>query len=507
MNKGSTLYRFFNKKCEFAIEKDGQIYTEPVISKYSEYMLGFRGLEFGTVQKYIRSIHRYWVYSLYFSGRNGEDFERHIREYRNALKKGFVITKTVINKEFGIRTQREIFESKKIRGYGFEFMALESYFDFMINDDTKPLKDTHIDDRAWFYLGKTDMKALRSREKHSKGSGYGLKAKGIARDVLSPKLTFFTKYKNIKGEVDNEPNGGSDTFPLEHYDRLLEVSDDRAKLLYLLCGAASARRSQALQLTKYDVDLKNRDVYLTDPTSDRAPLKDGKVFLGQPGRRSLLWDKHKIDFEVGKYKKISSKYPIPTLDSKDRSMFFIMPKYESIFFEVYQRLVKKIDPKYPMIFQTQGESDDPIWLPSNVSEQFNRNVEKINEKYGLSINLTNGIHSLRHMFGVFMANMAYCLESTLPKRGEIELPNKEIKNVVELFKVFTAKRMGHAHISSADRYFRPDEIVDLYVRDIIVKNIEIVNDFRGNIDFYPEESPIKTNYKTDKTLEAKKEIS
>ena len=185
-------------------------------------------------------------------------------------------------------------------------MALESYFDFMINDDSKPLADAHLYDRTWFYLGKTDMKALKAQEKHSKGSGYGLKAEGIAREVLAPKLTFFTKYKNIKGESDNDPNGGIDTFPLEHYDKLLEVSDDRAKLLYLLCGAASARRSQALQLTKYDVDLMNRDVYLTDPTSDRAPLKNGKVFLEQPGRRTLLWDKHKIDFKVGKYKKISS---------------------------------------------------------------------------------------------------------------------------------------------------------------------------------------------------------
>ncbi len=497
------MYKFFNKKCEFAIEKDGQVYTEPIISKYSEYMLGFRNLEFATVQKYIRAIHRYWVYSLYFPGGNSEDFGKHIRVYHNALKKGFAITKTVANKEFGIRTQRELFKSKKMADPSFEFLALESYFDFMINDDTNPLSDAHINNQAWFYLGKTDMKALRVQEKHSKGSGYGLKARGMARDVLAPKLTIFTKYKRIKAEQESDPVSGTDTFPLEQYDKLLEVADDRAKLLYLLCGAASARRSQALQLTKYDVDLKNKDVYLTDATCNRAPLKDGKVFLGQPGRRELLWGKHKIDFEIGKYKKISSKYPIPTLDCKDRSIFFIMPKYESMFFEVYQRFLKKINPRYPMIFQTQGESDDPIWLPSHVNKQFNRNVEKLNEKYSLSINLTNGIHSLRHMFGVFMANMAYYLEATLPKRGEIELPNKDIKNVVELFKVFAAKRMGHSHVASVDRYFRPDEIVDLYVRDIIVKNIEMVNDFRGNIDFYPKESPIKTNYKPDKMLGTK----
>jgi len=476
---------------------------EPTISKYSEFMLGFKNLEFGTAQKYIRAIHRYWVYSLYFPSDNSENFEKHIREYYNILKKGFVVTKTVVNKEFGIRTQREIFKSGKMADPSFEFLALEGYFDFIINGDSSPLSDADIDNQAWFYLGKTDMKALRAREKHSKGSGFGLKARGVAREVLAPKLTIFTKYKRIKPDKDNDPTGGTDTFPLEHYDKLLEVADDRAKLLYLLCGAASARRSQALQLTRYDVDLKEKDVYLTDATCNRAPLKNGIVFLGQPGRRTLLWDRHKIDFEVGKYKTISSKYPIPTLDCKDRSMFFIMSKYESMFFEVYQRFSKKINPRYPMIFQTQGESDDPIWLTDHVNRQFNRNVEKVNEKYGLNINLSNSIHSLRHMFGVFMANMAHYLEATLPKRGDIELPNKDIKNIVELFRVFTAKRMGHGHVASVDRYFRPDEIVDLYVRDIIAKNIGVVNDFRSNIDFYPKESLVKTNYKPNKILEAR----
>lgn len=500
MNKGLTLFRFFNKKCEFAIEKDGQIYTEPIISKYSEEMLGFHNKEFLTVQKHIRAIHRYWVYSLYFPGGNGEDFGRHIREYYNTLKKGFVITKTVVNEEFGIRTQRTIFESGKIKDLSFEFAALESYFDFMLNDDTNPMADIHVDVWSWFYLGKTDMKALKRREKHSKGSGYGLRAKGMARDVFAPKLTFFSKYKKRKPEQDDTPTSGTDTFPFEHYDKLLEVADDRAKLLYLLCGAASARRSQALQLTKYDVDLKNKDVYLTDPTSDRAPKKDGIIFLNQLERRALLWDKHKIDFEVGKYKGISSKYPIPTLDCKDRSLFFVMPKYESMFFKTYQRFIRRINPRYPMIFQTQGESPDPIWLPSGANKQFNKNIERLNDKYDLSINLTNGIHSLRHMFGAFMANMAYFLEATLPKRGDLELPNKEIKNVIELFRIFTAKRMGHGSVGSVDRYFRPDEVVDLYVRDIIVKNIELVNDFRGNIDFFPEKSLLKTNYQADKPL-------
>lgn len=488
------MYRFFNQRCGFAIEKDGQVYTEPLIDKYVEYMLGHRKLEYSTVEKHIRAIHRYWVYSLYFQGGNNENFGKHIRGYQRALEKGFVVTKAVTNVELGLRTEREFFKSGKIKNLNFEFSALEKYFEYMINDDTDPLGDVDADELSWFYLDKTDMKALKAQERHSGGSGYGLKAAGIAREVLAPKVTFFTKYKKVKSEQDNDFAGGTDVFPFEHYDKLLEIANDRAKLLYLLCGAASARRSQALQLTKYDIDMRGKNVYLTDPTSDRAPIKDGKVFLDQPGRKTLLWNKHKIDFEVGKYKKISSKYPIPTLDSKDRSLFFIMPKYETMFFEIYQKFTKKINPNYPMIFQTQGESSDPIWLPSNASEQFNTNVEKLNDKFGLSINLTNGIHSLRHMFGTFMANMAHYLEATMPKRGDVEMPNKDIKNIVELFRAFTAKKMGHKFVSSVDRYFRPDEIVDLYVRDIIVENIELVNEFRNNIDFYPKEGPIKTSY-------------
>ena len=42
----------------------------------------------------------------------------------------------------------------------------------------------------------------------------------------------------------------------------------REKLIYMLCGICSARIGQALNLTLYDIDYSNKDVWLLKPNSD-----------------------------------------------------------------------------------------------------------------------------------------------------------------------------------------------------------------------------------------------
>ena len=63
-----------------------------------------------------------------------------------------------------------------------------------------------------------------------------------------------------------------------------------------------------------------------------------------------------------------------------------------------------------MVFQTKSDKEDNIWLPSNANDKFGKDIEKLKEKfpkYSKKLNIKNKFHSLRHMFGQYIANIAY----------------------------------------------------------------------------------------------------
>lgn len=461
------MYRFIGNKCYFHAEKEDTEYYDLFIPHFSEFL--HRTKTHNTVKKYITAIHRYWLYSLFFP--NDESFtwldftfRDWLSEYEVALKKGFRVKMNCYGAQ--AKSKGDYFVSKPVSNTGQEFAFLESYFKYLYDKDVNPLYELSQNEELVLFSGARDYKALDIKAKYGKGSGYGLKARGLARESLAERVTIFSEFKKRKKSYGKNHLYSNQVFPFALYDELLEIADDRSKLLYLLCGAASARVGQALSLTKFDIDMKNKNVYLVDPRSERVPLEpNGDALFGQESRNKLLAG-YKINFNTGKYLNIQFKYPIPVARTKKQDLFFIRDEYEKMFFEVYARYRNKIKDDYPMVFQTRSENKDNIWLPSNATDRFSRDIEKLKEKYpkyAKRLNLQNKFHSLRHMFGQFIANMAYMNSDKLNRDHTTRMPNLEIKNTIELYKEFCAKKMGHES-DAVEIYFNADFAVDSYIQ-------------------------------------------
>ena len=112
------------------------------------------------------------------------------------------------------------------------------------------------------------------------------------RSALGKKVSIL---KHLKDSGHKEISKLPLSFPPHAFSELLRIASPRERLLYLLCGAAGARLGQALNLTTWDIDFQNKRVFLPDPKEDEIPRnKNGSPFLGQPGRKTLLWSKYKI---------------------------------------------------------------------------------------------------------------------------------------------------------------------------------------------------------------------
>lgn len=459
------MYKFVGKRCYFYVEKDGESYSEPFIANYTEFLM--RNYPVATIKKHITAIHRFWLYSLFFPNDSWLELsmDNYLDEYQEVLKNGMVINKVFADDETGFKTKKVYYESKPLKRTGFEFEALEKYYKYLQDEDLNPNYDLSENHDLVIFAGGKDYKSLDRKAKYGKGSGYGLKVTGLAREALAEKVTVFSRFK----KYDKQSNGlyGNRIFPFFLFDKLLEIADDRSKLLYLLCGAASARVGQALSLTKFDVDMRNKKVYLVDPTTNRVPVDQyGDALFEQRPRKELLADDYGIDFRAGKYKNIQFKYPIPVMSTTVQDLFFIQNKYRDMFFKTYARYVKTINDGYPMIFQTASNKPDNIWLPSNATDKLAEHIKKLQKMYSehaKHLNLKNKYHSLRHMFGTYMANLAYLKSGKVGGEHTTRMPDLEIRNTIELYKEFTAKKMGHNDPGSVEIYFRTDAIVDSYV--------------------------------------------
>jgi len=475
------LYKFIGNKCYFYVEKDGEEYFDPFIPHFSEFM--HRGKAHSSVAKDIVAIHRFWMYSLFFpnsSSHNssygwlGLSLRDWLSDYEDVLKKGFRVKMNCFNGDHSIKTKKDYFVSKPITNTGSEFGSLEKYFTYLQDKDVNPLYDLSDNEKLIIFSGEKDYRSLDLKEKHGKGSGYGLKAGRLARESLAEKVTVFGEFKKRNRGDKKDGLGRNEVFPYVLYDALLEIADDRSKLLYLLCGAASARLGQALSLTKFDIDMHNKRVYLVDPCSGRVPLTPGKQPLFEQKPRKELLGERGIDFSVGKYKKIGFKHPIPVVRSEIQYLFFIQEEYRNMFFDTYSRYRNKIRDDYPMVFQTNSRNPDNIWLRSGTAKSFNADIEKLKKmypKYAKRLNLDNAYHSLRHMFGQFIANMAYLNSDRLNRDHVTVMPNLERRNTIELYRKFCANKMGQKS-DAVDIYFNADIAVDSYIQKRILERHE-----------------------------------
>lgn len=479
------MYKIINKSCVFVEFFDNKIYSDPFINDYYKILL--REVRPSSALKYIRCIHKYWLFNIYFPKLDNEDFQGYLYRYRDEyLTKGFELKTTGDY----IRDLKPLIIKKyePVKDPETDMIALENYYSFLLNSKLNTKFELFDNKDINLYTGCLSFKKQDLMNKHSKGRGYGLEAKGLMREAFAEKVTIFSKLKKQRTDQMYTIKQNGDTFPHNAFELLLDKTTNiRNKLLFLLCGSTSLRIGQALSLTTFDIDPINKLVYSINPNSLRYAVEpSGKPLFNQKPRKILL-DNFGINF-YRDYPDIGYKYNIPS-DNRVTPLHFLRPKYRDLFFDLYSQWQKKIDKSFPMVFQTHGPGGTSLLDRSNATKYLTESMKKVDKEYPQFslMNLENKFHSLRHMFGTVMANTAY-LHQYLRRNKIIETPDGDYKDYILLFKDFTRRKMGHKNISSTDRYFTTDRHIDEFILNQIATNENEINSILESFDQVVEAS-------------------
>jgi hypothetical protein len=85
------------------------------------------------------------------------------------------------------------------------------------------------------------------------------------------------------------------------------------------------------------------------------------------------------------------------------------------------------------------------------------------------------------MYGRCMADFAFITHSKTFKKFDIILPNNNMANLIEVWKIFTKKKMGHSCIESTEKYFNMSGRIEKYVEDIISENQKNILRFKNEL--------------------------
>jgi len=243
--------------------------------KWSKWLILNQRYSLSTVKTYISSLERFWLWSLINPSYNNEDIEEYLARYRDNLINGFNYEIVIKNKLSNTYISIPFCQSlpKKSTTINKELTAIESFLEYI-----------NIKNKTAFsvFSQKIDDSLISHQEKNSIGDGYGLKMGIISKEVWGARKK---KLKPIK----NNSYDDYRAFPFELFIKLLEIAKPRERLVYLLCGGASARIGQALNFTLYDVDYDKKRVWLCDPTSDY------KCGLINKSRKAWMKEKYNID--------------------------------------------------------------------------------------------------------------------------------------------------------------------------------------------------------------------
>jgi len=387
--------------------------------EWSIWLKAVRDVADNTLKTFIKSMDRFWIWSLYNPVFLNESFSSYQARYRQSLRDGFEIVEKVKDEYSDEYIEIKICSCVPLQKITInkEIAGINSYFYFTEEHDLI------YDHRFINHLYE------RQKSAHSFLSSIEIKKSSLAQETFGEKIKYLPPYKitNSKQEIKY--------FPIELYDDLLMIAKPRERLIYLLCGACSARIGQALNLTLYDINYEDEEVWLIDPKSDNTDIYSNK-------RRIWLKKEYGIDMLQGEHEHNSSdlqfKYPIP--DIKAPLFWINEEKYKSMFFETLKEYQKSIEyvpemirtPRHPFLFTTK--SGKRVHARDTLS-RFKTNIRKVVEKKGYSKGISNlGLHSLRHMFGHAMAEL-------YARVGDDSL----IK--------ITQSAMGHSNLASTLVYF------------------------------------------------------
>lgn len=395
---------------------DGQVIKLFKSYEWSIWLSSIRNCKPGTIYQFTKAIERLWIWSLYNNKTtDNESFSFYLARYREDLLVGYKIKEKIFDSYLDDEIELTICNEKPKakQTINKELAGIKSYLNFI--DESNLIENKNYIDI--FYENKKSKKGFLSALDIKKSSSY-LETFGKKIDYLKPYKVTASSGNSIKA------------FPHKNFDALLSISKPREKLIYLLMGACSARIGQALNLTLYDIDYEKEEVWLMDSTSTSQDLYGNN-------RKKWLFEKYGIDIVRDKEHNdlgLQFKYPIPL---KNEPLYWISEKYKKLFFTTINDYInsskyikEKLRPKpHPFFFIT---SSGKRLMARGLLEIFKKQIRTLNTQGHNIPDL--GFHSLRHMFGVVMAEV-------FAKTGD------------ESILFLTKEAMGHNNIDSTLIYF------------------------------------------------------
>jgi len=428
----------------------GEVLDLPYAYKYGIYLNEVIELSPITIKNYMESLERFWKWTLSEDPNVDEEFSEYLARYKQELKDGLILEDREFRDIKSVKFPVLVLKPKTKVSIDEELSRLRVYFNWQ-KDKQVNLK-LNKETINWDYE--------RRRREVSKHAGYiSGKINSFALERISKKDMFSNK--SVKRFVATDK-----AFPFQYFLDLIDSANIREKLLYLLMGGTSARVSQALNLTIYDIDYDNRQVYLSDPVID-DPSQVG--FLGETRRR---WLKREYSIDAQNqhpHNTIQFKYPIPARPNKP--LYWLNESFKEIFFQyiaeynIYPEHLRR--PRHPFFF-TKKDGGRLLYRPalnkfksdcsklySVIENRLEREHDTMSaDKYNREIKdskllINIGPHGLRHMYGNYMAELFY--------RASLS----EIPAVAEKVRLYCQYGMGHSSSKSTDVYMnaRMDDVI------------------------------------------------
>ena len=403
-----------------ATEYNREILTLVDSEDWSIWLKRVRDLSSNTILSFMKSMAKFWEWSLYNPIGVDETFPSYQARYRVSLLDGFEITVKNYDDMLSDFIHTTILSSKPLKKVTVnkEIAGINSYFYF--TEESKLIEDHRF------------INYLHEKHKSSTSflAGIQIRKSSIAQEAHGTYKKYLPPYKVVRNRQRIK------YFPLELFDELLAVAKPRERLLYLLCGACSARIGQALNITLYDIDYDSQEVWLIDPKSDDRDIYGNR-------RRVWLKEEYGIDMTIeGEHNTpdLQFKYPIPRYHEP---IYWLSDKYKDLFFNTlgeYTRSKEYIPelvrfPKHPFLFTTKsGKRVHARDALSRFKNTLQNHLYLQNPKEEHRILLDIGFHSLRHMFGHARAELyARARNDSIP--------------------YITMNEMGHSNFESTLVYF------------------------------------------------------
>lgn len=428
------MYRSIKNDHFFVLHINNKLFAFPKVEEFFKIKTLIKRNKPNTIKTIVSVIQSFLYWCMANDNKEDEDLAYYLSRYMQDCENGFEILDNIFIKELNQNIKYTVLRSipKKQSTIEKNRAILEDFF----NTTNQKLFEK-------FEL-KKNVRSLKYSSKNSIHDGYGLKMGSLAQNA-------FLKNEPLIKPRNNSFKNDFRAFPYKLFNGLLDISSPREKMIYILCGACSARISQALNLTVYDLNFDSKDVWLIDPRSD-----DQLGFHGF-GRKSFLRDVYKIDCSKDKpHIHIGFKASIPLRFRSRTPLYWLSNVYKFMFFDAlsrYNYIPENLrSPKHPFIFVTKTGAR---LTPQQAAFKFNNDCKKLAKKFPeYSIFLHGlGLHSLRHMFGVAMATFqAY----VLMQKGD-----KNNQAISEQIKLMTKEAMGHRSMVSTDVYFNRPWHIDV----------------------------------------------